>query len=99
MGFHIALNVFYPFFFYFHFPNLCLRQLYKMHGQWIEQASKPSQQAIVKALLGARDAMLGIRFHMHQMGEAAGVPVCLFFKWILVCLHVVGLLLMVFREL
>ena len=51
-----------------------------MHEQWIEQISNPNQQAIVKALLGAREAMLGIRLHMRQMGEAAGVPVCLFFK-------------------
>ncbi|PRQ18992.1 putative phosphomevalonate kinase [Rosa chinensis] len=43
--------------------------------KWIEQVGNPNQQAIVKALLGARDAMLGIRFHMHQMGEAAGVPI------------------------
>lgn len=33
-------------------------------------------QAILKALLGARDAMLEIRYHMRKMGEAAGIPVC-----------------------
>ncbi|KAL6176078.1 hypothetical protein ACLB2K_052714 [Fragaria x ananassa] len=43
--------------------------------KWIEQVSNPNHQAIVKALLGAREAMLGIRLHMHQMGEAAGVPI------------------------
>lgn len=49
----------------------------------MEQATEPSQQAIVKALLGARDAMLEIRNQMRQMGEAADVPVSpfhLFFK-------------------
>ncbi|KAL5552263.1 hypothetical protein UlMin_002439 [Ulmus minor] len=43
--------------------------------KWMEQAAKPSQEAITKALLGARDTMLGIRYHMRQMGEAAGVPI------------------------
>lgn len=43
--------------------------------KWLEQASEPNQKAVVKALLGARDAMLGIRYHMRQMGEAAGVPI------------------------
>ncbi|BBH09506.1 GHMP kinase family protein, partial [Prunus dulcis] len=43
--------------------------------KWIQQAAKPNQEAIIKALLGARDAMLRIRYHMHQMGEAAGVPI------------------------
>ena len=41
----------------------------------MEQASEPIQEAVVKSLLGARDDMLGIRYHMRQMGEAAGVPV------------------------
>lgn len=59
-----------------------------MDGQWIHQAAKPNQEAITKALLGARDAMLRIRYHMHQMGEAAGVPVCAFFNWSLLwCLR------------
>lgn len=43
--------------------------------KWMEQATEPNQQAIVKALLGARDAMLEIRNHMRQMGEAAGIPI------------------------
>ncbi|TXG54226.1 hypothetical protein EZV62_019482 [Acer yangbiense] len=43
--------------------------------KWMEQASEPSQEAVVKSLLGARDVMFGIRYHMHQMGEAAGVPI------------------------
>lgn len=45
----------------------------------MEQATEQSQEAITKALLGARDAMLRIRYHMRLMGEAAGVPVCSFF--------------------
>nr|WNI02920.1 phosphomevalonate kinase [Prunus conradinae] len=43
--------------------------------KWIQQATKPNQEAIIKAFLGARDAMLRIRYRMHQMGEAAGVPI------------------------
>ncbi|KAJ7943889.1 Phosphomevalonate kinase [Quillaja saponaria] len=43
--------------------------------KWIEQASEPSKEEVIKALLGARDAMLSIRYHMRQMGEAAGVPI------------------------
>ncbi|KAF9685579.1 hypothetical protein SADUNF_Sadunf03G0069400 [Salix dunnii] len=43
--------------------------------KWIEQSIEPSQEAVVKALLGARSAMVEIRNLMHQMGEAAGVPV------------------------
>ena len=42
----------------------------------MEQATQQCQEAIAKALLGARDAMLEIRRHMREMGEAAGVPVC-----------------------
>ncbi|KAB5564269.1 hypothetical protein DKX38_004323 [Salix brachista] len=42
---------------------------------WIEQSIEPSQEAVVKALLGARSAMVEIRNLMHQMGEAAGVPI------------------------
>ena len=41
----------------------------------MEQASRPDQEAVVNALLGARDAMLRIRSNMRQMGEAAGIPV------------------------
>ncbi|KAK9275077.1 hypothetical protein L1049_022336 [Liquidambar formosana] len=43
--------------------------------KWMEHATEPSQQGVIKALLGARDAMLGIRCHMRQMGEAAGIPI------------------------
>ncbi|CAK7356051.1 unnamed protein product [Dovyalis caffra] len=43
--------------------------------KWIEQATEPSHEAVVKALLGARSAMVEIRNHMRQMGEAAGVPI------------------------
>lgn len=43
--------------------------------KWIEQASEAISQEIVKALFGARDAMLKIRFHMQQMGKAAGIPI------------------------
>ncbi|XLT62197.1 hypothetical protein HN873_018721 [Arachis hypogaea] len=43
-------------------------------SQWIEQASEPNKEAVIKALLGAKEAMLGIRYHMRLMGEAAGVP-------------------------
>ncbi|GAB4834794.1 hypothetical protein Ancab_033062 [Ancistrocladus abbreviatus] len=43
--------------------------------KWMEQAVGPSEQAVIEALLGARDAMLEIRCNMHQMGEAAGVPI------------------------
>ncbi|XP_062111360.1 phosphomevalonate kinase, peroxisomal-like isoform X2 [Humulus lupulus] len=42
--------------------------------KWMEQATQQSQEVIAKALLGARVAMLGIRYHMRQMGEAAGIP-------------------------
>ncbi|RYR38588.1 hypothetical protein Ahy_A09g043646 [Arachis hypogaea] len=43
-------------------------------SQWIEQASEPNKEAVIKALLSAKEAMLGIRYHMRLMGEAAGVP-------------------------
>ncbi|MED6144332.1 hypothetical protein PIB30_014680 [Stylosanthes scabra] len=43
--------------------------------KWIEQASEPNKEAVVKGLLGAKEAMLGIRYHMRLMGEAAGVPI------------------------
>ncbi|XP_062076646.1 phosphomevalonate kinase, peroxisomal-like isoform X2 [Humulus lupulus] len=42
---------------------------------WMEQATQQSQEVIAKALLGARVAMLGIRYHMRLMGEAACIPV------------------------
>jgi phosphomevalonate kinase len=47
----------------------------KLRNQWIEQASEPNKEAIIKALLGSKEAMVGIRYHMRLMGEAAGVPV------------------------
>ncbi|KAL3844453.1 hypothetical protein ACJIZ3_001856 [Penstemon smallii] len=43
--------------------------------KWTEGVIEPNQTEIVKALLGARDAMLGIRFNMRKMGEAAGIPI------------------------
>ncbi|QHO16289.1 uncharacterized protein DS421_10g302370 [Arachis hypogaea] len=43
--------------------------------KWIEQASEPNKEVVIKALLGAKEAMLGIRYHMRLMGEAAGVPI------------------------
>ncbi|KAL2525275.1 GHMP kinase family protein [Abeliophyllum distichum] len=43
--------------------------------KWNETANDPSQAEVVRALLGARDAMLGIRFNMRRMGEAAGIPI------------------------
>lgn len=48
---------------------------YVFHQQWMEAANEPHQREVVKELLGARDAMLGIRYHMRKMGEAAGIPV------------------------
>ncbi|KAG8649164.1 phosphomevalonate kinase, peroxisomal isoform X1 [Manihot esculenta] len=47
----------------------------KKSEKWIEQSTEPSRDAVVKALLGSRNAMLQIRNYMHQMGEAAGVPI------------------------
>ncbi|KAL6578720.1 hypothetical protein OROMI_008936 [Orobanche minor] len=43
--------------------------------QWTEGAVEPNQTEVVKALLGARDAMLSIRCNMRKMGEAAGIPI------------------------
>nr|AMB15002.1 phosphomevalonate kinase [Tripterygium wilfordii] len=43
--------------------------------KWVELAKEPNQEAIIKALLGARGAMLDIRNYMRQMGEAAGIPI------------------------
>ncbi|XP_058069371.1 phosphomevalonate kinase, peroxisomal-like [Magnolia sinica] len=45
------------------------------YEKWLEQAADPCQEAVIKSLLGARDAMLEIRFHMQQMGQAAGIPI------------------------
>lgn len=44
-------------------------------GKWLERANEPTQTEIVKELLGARDAMLRIRYQMRKMGEAAGIPI------------------------
>lgn len=80
--------------FLFAFLLSCWCLIFKLHKQWIEQASEPNKEAIVKALLGAKDAMLGIRYHMRMMGEAAGVPVSSSTNWILIfivlCLYVIG---------
>lgn len=43
--------------------------------KWMERATGPDQEAVVNALLAARDAMLRIRSNMRQMGEAAGIPI------------------------
>ncbi|KAK4435507.1 Phosphomevalonate kinase, peroxisomal [Sesamum alatum] len=42
---------------------------------WAEGVTEPNQIEVVKALVGARDAMLGIRCNMRKMGEAAGIPI------------------------
>ncbi|KAK9120490.1 hypothetical protein Syun_018107 [Stephania yunnanensis] len=42
--------------------------------KWTAQATDPTREAVVKALLGARDSFLNIRYHMRLMGNAAGVP-------------------------
>ncbi|KAI5656391.1 hypothetical protein M9H77_25184 [Catharanthus roseus] len=44
------------------------------YDKWVGGENEMSQ-AILKALLGARDAMLEIRYHMRKMGEAAGIPI------------------------
>ncbi|XP_058191068.1 phosphomevalonate kinase, peroxisomal-like isoform X2 [Rhododendron vialii] len=43
--------------------------------KWMEQTSNPREEEVVKALFGARDAMLEIRHLMRLMGEAAGIPI------------------------
>ncbi|MFS7923194.1 putative phosphomevalonate kinase [Helianthus anomalus] len=43
--------------------------------KWAEQASEAVSHEIVKALFGARDAMLNIRSEMKLMGMAAGIPI------------------------
>ncbi|KAI3692188.1 hypothetical protein L6452_31999 [Arctium lappa] len=43
--------------------------------KWMEQASEAISLEIVKALFGAKDAILNIRCHMRQMGQAAGIPI------------------------
>lgn len=52
--------------------DICSKQ---RSEKWREQSTEPSQEAVVKALLGARSAMVEIRNLMRQMGEAAGVPI------------------------
>ncbi|KAL3619160.1 hypothetical protein CASFOL_036730 [Castilleja foliolosa] len=43
--------------------------------KWAGGAVEPNQIEVIKALLGARDAMLTIRTNMRKMGEAAGIPI------------------------
>ncbi|KAG9131607.1 hypothetical protein Leryth_015143 [Lithospermum erythrorhizon] len=43
--------------------------------KWLDVATEPSKSDIVKALLGAKDAMFKIRHLMRKMGEAAGIPI------------------------
>ncbi|KAL0312424.1 UNVERIFIED_CONTAM: Phosphomevalonate kinase, peroxisomal [Sesamum radiatum] len=43
--------------------------------KWAEGVTEPNQIEVVKALLGARNAMLCIRCNMRKMGEAAGIPI------------------------
>ncbi|XP_030511456.2 phosphomevalonate kinase, peroxisomal [Rhodamnia argentea] len=43
--------------------------------KWIELGTDPREEVVVKVLLGAREAMLGIRNLMRSMGQAAGVPI------------------------
>ncbi|MCL7026616.1 hypothetical protein MKW94_017730 [Papaver nudicaule] len=43
--------------------------------KWKEHASDARKEAVVKALLGARDSIVNIRCHMRKMGDEAGVPI------------------------
>ncbi|KAM7257708.1 hypothetical protein ACFE04_013449 [Oxalis oulophora] len=43
--------------------------------KWMEKATEPAQEAIVKTLLLTRKTMLEIRYLMRLMGEASGVPI------------------------
>nr|QEV81810.1 Phosphomevalonate kinase [Prunella vulgaris] len=43
--------------------------------KWRDGALETNQIEVVKALLGARNAMLEIRCNMRKMGEAAGIPI------------------------
>lgn len=45
------------------------------YEQWKEQATDSFQEAVIKALYGARDAITQIRSHMRLMGKEAGVPI------------------------
>ncbi|XP_022736387.1 phosphomevalonate kinase, peroxisomal-like isoform X2 [Durio zibethinus] len=42
---------------------------------WMEGVAEPVKDELVKVLLKAREAMLGIRNHIRQMGQAAGIPI------------------------
>ncbi|XP_073309384.1 phosphomevalonate kinase, peroxisomal-like [Primulina huaijiensis] len=44
-------------------------------AKWAEGAIQPNYMEVVRALSGARDAMLGIRSNMRNMGSAAGIPI------------------------
>ncbi|XP_022736388.1 phosphomevalonate kinase, peroxisomal-like isoform X3 [Durio zibethinus] len=44
-------------------------------AQWMEGVAEPVKDELVKVLLKAREAMLGIRNHIRQMGQAAGIPI------------------------
>lgn len=46
-----------------------------VHDKWMEQVGDQFQGSVVKSLLGARDAFLEIRYHLQQMGGAAGIPI------------------------
>ncbi|CAA0838245.1 GHMP kinase family protein [Striga hermonthica] len=43
--------------------------------KWAEGVVEFNQIEVIKALLGARDAMISIRTNMRKMGEAAGIPI------------------------
>ncbi|XP_072987582.1 phosphomevalonate kinase, peroxisomal isoform X1 [Typha latifolia] len=57
---------------YKHVISTCSGHAYE---KWMGQVADQYQESIIKSLLEARDAFLDIRFHMRQMGEAAGVPI------------------------
>ncbi|XP_022736386.1 phosphomevalonate kinase, peroxisomal-like isoform X1 [Durio zibethinus] len=44
-------------------------------AKWMEGVAEPVKDELVKVLLKAREAMLGIRNHIRQMGQAAGIPI------------------------
>ncbi|XP_073122869.1 phosphomevalonate kinase, peroxisomal [Henckelia pumila] len=44
-------------------------------AKWSGVATEPNHMEVVRALSGARDAMLGIRSNMRNMGLAAGIPI------------------------
>ncbi|KAL3645756.1 hypothetical protein CASFOL_010936 [Castilleja foliolosa] len=53
-----------------YFANFVFKPL-----EWAEGVVEPNQIEVIKALLGAQDAMLSIRCNMRKMGEAAGIPI------------------------